>query len=135
MSVGTTFDKAMPGGQIVAHRAENAVVVDAVMLEKAPVLDGHDRIHQIGRDLVIGEKAALDAVSAGAQPGNEQRLELVAGQLLAVRIGNRIDHPVADMNGGAVGRVIGLRAGCTVICCPPSLYVPSREGCAAPVVV
>ena len=81
------------------------------MLEEAAVFNGDDGMNEIRRNLVVGEEAALGALRALAQAGDEQRLELVAGKLLAVRVGDRIHHAAADVDGGAVGRVIRLRAG------------------------
>jgi hypothetical protein len=68
-------------------------VVDAAVLEEAAVLDGQHRLHQILRNLVVGEQAALGAVGVVAQAGDEQRLQFIAGKRLAVIVGDRLHHP------------------------------------------
>ena len=93
----------VPVREVVAHRAQDAPVVDAAVLEEAAVLDGHDGVDQIVRNLVVGEQAALGAVGVVAQAGDEQRLELIAGQPLAMVVGDGLHHAAADANGGASG--------------------------------
>ena len=68
-------------------------VVDAAVLEEAAVLDGQHGVDQIRRNLVVGEQAALGAVGVVAEAGDEQRLQLIAGQRLAVIVGDRIAQP------------------------------------------
>ena len=97
--------------QIVPDRIQQPQVVDAAVLKEAPVLDGQNRLHQVLRNLVVGEQAALGAVGIVAQAGNQQRLQLIAGQRLAMIVGDRLHHAGADVDGRAVLRVIGLRAG------------------------
>ena len=76
------LDIAMSRRQIVAQRAQHADVVHAAVLEEAPVLDGQHRLHQVLRNLVVGEQAALGAVGVFAEAGDQQRLQLIAGQRL-----------------------------------------------------
>ena len=49
-------------------RAQDAPVVDAAVLEEAAVLDGDDGVDQVGRNLVVGEQAALGAVGVSLRP-------------------------------------------------------------------
>ena len=56
-------------------------------------------------------QAALGAVGVLAQAGDQQRLQLVARERLSVIVGDRLHHPAAHVNGGAVRRVIRLRPG------------------------
>ena len=97
--------------QIVPRPAEHREVVDAAVLEEAPVLDGQNSIDHILRNLVVGEQAALGAVGVVAQAGNQQRLQLIAGKPLAMIVGDRLHHASADVDRGRVRRVKGLRAG------------------------
>ena len=84
---------AMKVEDVVAHRAHDAPIIDAAMLKKAAVLNGDDGMHKIGRNLVVGEHAALGALGALAQAGDEQRLELVARKSLAVLVGDGLTTP------------------------------------------
>ena len=52
-------------------------IVHAAVLKEAPVLDGQHGLHQVGRNFVVGEQAALGAVGVVAEPGDEQRLQFV----------------------------------------------------------
>ena len=79
-------------GQIVEDRFDEPPVVDAVVLEEAAVFDGQNGLDQIGRNLVVGEQAALGAVGVVAEAGDEQRLQLIAGQRLAVIVGDGLHH-------------------------------------------
>ena len=81
------------------------------MLEEAAVFNGQHRMHQVLRDLVVGDEAALGAVGVFAEAGDQFGLELVAGQRLTAIVGNGIHLAILDLNGGAVLGVIGLRAG------------------------
>ena len=96
---------------VVAHRAQDAQIIDAAVLKESPVLDGDDGMRQTGRNFVVGEHTALGALRALAQAGNEQRLKLVARKRLSVLVADGVDHAVAHVDGGAIGRVIRLRAG------------------------
>ncbi len=78
------------GKEILDSGRGQAREVDAVVLEEAAVLDAQHRLNQIRRNLVIGEQAALGAVGALAQPGDQQRLQLIAGQRLPMRVGDRL---------------------------------------------
>ena len=51
-------------------RFGEAEVVDAAVLEEAAVFDGQDRLHQVLRDLVVGDEAALGAVGVFAEAGD-----------------------------------------------------------------
>ena len=59
-------------------------VVDAAVLKEAAIFNGDDGVDKVRRNFIVGEHAALGAVGAVAQAGDEQRFELVAGKLLAV---------------------------------------------------
>ena len=96
---------------VVAHCAQDAQIIDAAVLKKSPVLDGDDGMRQVGRNFVVGEHAALDAVGVLAESGNQQRLKLIARKRLPVLVGDVVDHATADVDGSAIGRVIRLRAG------------------------
>ena len=76
--------------QIVAQRAQHADVVHAAVLKEAPVLNGHHRLHQILRNLVVGDQAPLGAVGVLAQAGDQQRLQLIARQRLPVIVADRL---------------------------------------------
>ena len=54
-----------------------AVVVDAAVLEEAPVFDGDDGVHQVFGNLVEGDDLALGAVFAAEERGDHPRFELV----------------------------------------------------------
>ena len=101
----------LAGSHVADDRLEQPPVVDAAVLKEAAVLDGQHGLHQIWRNLVVGDQAALGAVGVVAQAGDQQRLQFIAGQRLAVIVGDRLHHAGADADGGAVLRVIGLRAG------------------------
>ena len=73
-------------------RNSSAAVVHAAVLEEAAVFDGQHRLDQILRDLVVGEQPALGAVGVFAQAGDQQRLQLIARQRLAVIVGDRLSH-------------------------------------------
>ena len=64
-------------------------VVDAAVLKEAPIFNGDDGLHEVRRNLVVSEQAALGAVGVFAEAGDEQRLELVAGKRLAFRVDDR----------------------------------------------
>ena len=72
----------LPGGQVAHDRFGQAEVIDAVVLEEAAVFNGQHRVHQVLRDLVVGDEAALGAVGVFAEAGDQHGLELVAGQRL-----------------------------------------------------
>ena len=75
---------AVPRRHVVEQRAHHADVVHAAVLEEAAVFDGDHRMHQVLRNLVVGDQAALGAVGVFAQAGDQQRLQFIAGQRLAV---------------------------------------------------
>jgi hypothetical protein len=75
---------------------DHAPVVDAAVLKEAAVFDGEHGLHQVGRNLVVGDEAALGAVGVVAQAGDEQRLKLVAGERLAVVVGDGLDNAGTD---------------------------------------
>ena len=75
------FGPAVAGREIVPQRSEDAVIVHATVLKEAAILDGDNRVDQVGRNLVVGEQAALDAVGACTQAGDQQRLKLVAARV------------------------------------------------------
>src|SRR5580698_4862534 len=96
---------------VVPSPTDHAEVVDAAVLKKTAVFNCQNALNEIVGKLVVGDKAPLGAVGVVAQAGDEQRLKFVAGKGLAMVVGNRSDNTRADMDGGAVLRVIGLRAG------------------------
>ena len=53
------------------------IVVDAAVLEEAPVLDGDDGIDQVFGKLVELDELLLSAVRALEQPGHQHRFEFV----------------------------------------------------------
>ena len=108
---GCAFRVAVQVKDVVAQRAQDAPVIDAAVLKETPVLNGDDGVNQVRRNFLVGEQAALGAVGVLAEAGDEQRLELIAGKRLAMLVGDRIHYAVADVDGGAIGRVIRLRAG------------------------
>ena len=62
------------------------------MLKEAAVLDGEDGVDEVRpRELVIGDQAALGAIGVVAEAGDQQRLELIAGERLAVVVGDGVD--------------------------------------------
>ena len=67
-------------------------VVDAAVLKEAAVFDGDDGMNKVGRNLVVGEQAALGAVGVLAQAGDQQRFEFIAGERLAVIVGDRLHN-------------------------------------------
>src|SRR5208282_4731971 len=87
---------------VVAHRAQNAPIIDAAVLKESAVFNGDDGVHEILWNLVVGEQAALGSLRALTQPGDKQRLEFVTGKLLAVRVGDRIHHAAAHVDGCTV---------------------------------
>ena len=89
---------------------DHADVVDAAVLEEAAVFDGEDGLDEVLRDLVVGDEAALGAVGVFAEAGDEKGFEFVAGERLAVVVGDGVDDAVGDVDGGAVLGVVGLRA-------------------------
>jgi len=99
---GAAFDVAAAGRHVVAQRAEQAEVVDAAVLEEAAVLDGDHGVHQIRGHLLVCDEAALGAVGVLAEAGDEQRLEFVAGERLALVVGDGLHNAATDVDGGAV---------------------------------
>ena len=91
-------------------RHHEAEVVDAAVFEESPVFNGQHSLHQVRRNLVVGEQAALGAIGVFAEAGDQQRLQLIAGERLPMVVGDGVDHAVADVDGGASSGVIGLRA-------------------------
>ena len=110
-SEGGTSLLLLACGQVMENRIHEPPVVNAVVLKEAAVLNGQDGLDQVLRNLVVGDQAALGAVGIVAEAGDEQRLQLIAGQRLAMIVGDGFHHAGADADGCAVLRMIGLRTG------------------------
>ena len=80
------------------------------MIKEAPVFDRSDRIHKIGRQLVIGHQAALGAVLPFREPRDHLRLQLISVQLLRAVAGDPADHPLVKRDRSTLLRVVRLRA-------------------------
>ena len=120
---------------VAEYGLKQSPVIHAAVLKKAAVLDGQHRLHQVGRNLVVGHQPAFGAVGVVAQAGNQQRLQLIARQRLAMVVGDRFHPPAADANGRAILRVIRLRPGCTVMVCAVSSNSAQLRSLEAPSVV
>jgi len=92
------------------HGAEDAAIIHAVMLEEVPVFDGRNGRDEVFGQLVVGHEAALGVVLIG-EAGDQQRLQLIGGQLLAVVSVDLADGAVGKVDGRAVLRVVRLRTG------------------------
>ena len=97
------------------HVAEDgfheAPVVDAVVFKEAAIFDGEHGMDEVRRDFVVGHQAALGAVGVFAEAGDEDGFELVAGEGLAVVVGDGIDNAAGDVDGCSVLGMVRLRAG------------------------
>ena len=69
---------------VMPRPAHHAHVVDAAVLEETAVFNGQHRLDMMLRNFVIGELPALGAVHVLTQAGDEQRLQLITGQCLAM---------------------------------------------------
>ena len=107
--------KARVAEEIVIDRAGDAVVVDAAVLEEAAVLNCGDGLDQPGRDLGVGDEAALGAGLVFRERADELGLELVSGERGAILGDDGLDFCAVQAagggDGGAVGRVEALWAG------------------------
>ena len=80
------------------------------MVKEPPVFDRSDGIDQIRRQFVEGHQAALGAVLAFGEPGDELRFQLIGIQRLAAIAGDPADQAVVERDGGALLGVVRLRA-------------------------
>ena len=64
--------------KVVPCPAHHAEVIHAAVLKETAIFNGQHALHQVVGDLVVGEQTALGAIHIVAQPGNEQRLKLIA---------------------------------------------------------
>ncbi len=97
--------------EIVDDGSGHAVVVDAAVLKEAAIFDGGDGLHHARRDVGVGDEAALGAVLVFGESGDELGLKLVGTQGGTVVRGDALDFAAGGVDGGAVGGVVGLRAG------------------------
>ena len=81
------------------------------MLKEAPVFNRRDRIHQVRRQFVKGDQAALGAILPLRKASNELRFQLIRFQRLAAVAGDLADHTVVESYRGALLGVVRLRAG------------------------
>ena len=81
---GGAFLVAVQVEEIVSKCAEDAPEINPAVLKEPPVFDGDDGLNQVGWNLVVIEQPALGAICVFAQAGDEQRLELVAGERLSM---------------------------------------------------
>ena len=89
---------------------QDAPVIDAAVAEEATVFNGGDGGNEVGREILVGDEAALGVVLVG-EAGDEEGLQLVGGERAAVFADNLGDGVVGKADGGAVLRVVGLGAG------------------------
>ena len=69
---------------IVPCPTDHAEVVDSAVLKEAAVFDGQHCLHNVLRNFIVSEQAALGAVDVFAEAGDEQRFKFIAGERLAV---------------------------------------------------
>ena len=84
-------------------------VIHAAMLEESSILNRHHRLHKIGRNLFVGNEPAFRAIFIFAQAGNQQRLELIAGQALPVVVADGLNDSAIDGDRCAILRMVRLR--------------------------
>jgi len=81
------------------------------VIEEVTVFDRDDGLHHLGRNVLVGDEAALGAVFVFGQGGDELWLQLVGTEGGSVFGGDALNDAVAGVDGGAVGVVVALRAG------------------------
>ncbi len=98
---------------ISTGRFHQAKVIHSAVLEKAAVLNGDHRIHQIVWNLVEGDNLAFRAVRGTRQRGNQLGLEFVGRQGLTVATvgSDRTDFAAGEADGHILRSVKRLLTG------------------------
>src|SRR5882672_991195 len=97
-------------GEVNPGGLDQAQVVDAAVLEEAPVLNRQNGVDQNLGNVLVGDQLAFGALAGLGKRRDHNRLEFIGGQV-TVAASNRVHDATVNLDRRRFWGVVGLRSG------------------------